>query len=253
MPTESETKNVLISGVSQGIGQATAELFSGEGWHVVGLDLQKPLHDAVDEFWQCDVSDTDTISERVAALQLRLGSLDALVNNAAYQVCKPFAELSLEDWDRTMSVNLRGAFWLMHECAPLLAAKCGSIVNVSSVHAHATSTSICAYATSKGALVALSRSAALDLAPMGIRVNAVLPGAVDTPMLRAGFEREHLAEQDEEDRFETFQKRHPFARVARPAEIARAILYWADASLSPYVTGQSLVVDGGVTARLSTE
>ena len=251
MPTESETKNVLISGVSQGIGQATAELFSSEGWHVVGLDLQKPSHDAVDEFWECDVSDTDTISERVAALQL--GGLHALVNNAAYQVCKPIADLALEDWDRTMSVNVRGAFWLMHECAPLLAKKSGSIVNVSSVHAHATSRSICAYATSKGALVALSRSAALDLAPMGIRVNSVLPGAVDTPMLRAGFEREHLAEQDDADRFETFEKRHPLGRVARPAEIARAILYLADSSLSPYVTGQSLVVDGGVTARLSTE
>ena len=253
MPTEGETRTVLITGVSQGIGQATAELFADKGRRVVGIDLHEPKHPAVDEFWECDVADTDAITKLVDSMGKANGRLDALVNNAAFQVCKPFAELSLDDWDRTMSVNLRGAFWLMHECVPLLKASKGAVVNVSSVHAHATSTSISAYATSKGALVALSRAAALDLASAGVRVNTVLPGAVDTSMLRAGFHREHLADQGEEDKFAAFEARHPLGRVAQPREIAQAIHYLADGERSAYVTGQSLVVDGGVTARLSTE
>ncbi len=242
---------VLITGVSRGIGRAAAEAFRAAGWRTVGLDLQPGGDAVVDRFAVADLADAAAVSEVAREVGEREGRLDALVNNAARQVCKPLGETSLADWDAVMSVNLRAPFWLMHELLPLLRANRGAVVNVASVHAVATSTEILAYATSKGGLVAMTRAAALELAVNGVRVNALLPGAVDTPMLRDGFSRRPGRDADAE--MAAFAGRHPLGRVARPDEIAQAILFLADGERSSYVTGTSLVVDGGVTARLSTE
>jgi len=116
-------------------------------------------------------------------------TLDVLVNNAGFQVTKPLIETTVEEWDMVMTSNLRSVFLGAKLAYPLLKANGGAIVNVSSVHAVATSANIAAYAASKGGLLALTRAMAIEFAPDKIRVNAVLPGAVDTPMLRAGFHR----------------------------------------------------------------
>ena len=241
----------LITGVSGGIGRATAGAFAAAGWQTVGVDVEPGGEAAVDRFAIVDLADAAAVSAAAGEVSEREGRLDALVNNAARQVCKTLAETTLADWDAVMAVNLRAPFWLMHELLPLLRASRGAVVNVASVHAVATSPEILAYATSKGGMAAMTRAAALELAADGVRVNAVLPGAVDTPMLRAGFARRPDLDADAE--MAAFAGLHPLGRVARPDEIAQAILYLADGERSSYVTGTSLVVDGGVTARLSTE
>ncbi len=126
-------------------------------------------------------------------------------------------------------------------------------MNVSSVHAIATSANIAAYAASKGAMLALTRALAIELASNNIRVNAVLPGAVDTPMLYSGLSRGHLQGDNVLDLVEQLGSKHVIGRVGQPQEIAQAIYFLADQSRSSFMTGQGLVVDGGATCRLSTE
>ncbi|MDO8755759.1 MAG: SDR family oxidoreductase, partial [Anaerolineales bacterium] len=133
------------------------------------------------------------------------------------------------------------------------ADKGGAVVNVSSVHAVQTSANIAAYAASKGGLLALTRAMAIEFAPDHIRVNAILPGAVDTPMLRAGLGRGHLGQGDMQERLDNLARRTVIGRVGRPEEIAHAIYFLADHEQSSFMTGQSMIVDGGATARLSTE
>ena len=253
MTADEATRVALVTGANGGIGRAIAALFGAEGWRTVGTDRLEPASPHVDRFVCADLADPDAIEALVASVAQREGRLDALVNNAALQVVKPFEALTIEDWDRVMAVNLRAPFWLLRNALPLLEASRGAVVNVSSVHAVATSEEITAYATSKGGLAAFTRACALDVAGRGVRVNAVLPGAVDTPMLRDGFARGHLADGDVETQLASFGERHPLGRVGRPVEIAQAVLYLADGDRSSYVTGACHVVDGGVTARLSTE
>ena len=127
------------------------------------------------------------------------------------------------------------------------------MVNVSSVHAVATSVNIATYAASKGGLLALTRAMAIEFAPDNIRVNAILPGAVDTPMLRSGLQRGHLAGSEITDRLDNLARKTVNGRIGEPREIAHAIYFLADSTQSSFMTGQALVVDGGATARLSTE
>lgn len=251
-----EKQVVLITGVLGGIGLATAAIFRRNGWRVVGVDVaQAPAgtDTATDRLVQADIARAEDITALIAGITEQEGRLDALVNNAAVQICKPLEETTLEDWDRLMSVNLRAPFWCIRQALPLLRAARGSVVNVSSVHAVATSPRIAAYASSKGALAALTRALAVELAGEGIRINAVLPGAVDTPMLRAGFSRGHLEGTNLEAQLREFYSRHRIGRIAQPEEIAEAILFLADRRRAAFITGESLVVDGGVTVTLSTE
>ena len=168
------------------------------------------------------------------------------------QVNKPLAETSDEEWALVMNTNVRGAFECMRALTPSLAATNGAVVNIASVHAVATSQNISAYAASKGALVALTRAAAVELAHHGIRCNAVLPGAVDTPMLQDGLSRRPHPDGPAGN-LEELRQRTPLQMVASPDDIAKSVLFLADNDRSPYVTGQSLIADGGATARLSTE
>ena len=245
---------VLLTGVAGGIGAATAQVFAEAGWHVVGVDRQfRSDLPGVAHYIQADISDPmaqETIIRQVAADE---GRLDALVNNAAVQVCKPLLETTPEQWDHVMSNNLRSVFLGVQLAYPLLRERQGAIVNVSSVHAIATSRNIAAYAASKGALLALTRAMALEFGPDGVRVNAILPGAVDTGMLRAGLNRGHLSEGTVEELIRGLGKKHVMGRVGQPEEIGKAILFLADNKQSSFMTGQALVVDGGATARLSTE
>lgn len=244
----------LVTGAAGGIGRATVQVFAGAGWHVVGVDRQAETDvPGLAQFIQADISDPQaqrTIFDRLAASE---GRLDALVNNAAVQICKPLLETTPDEWDQVMSNNLRSVFLGVQLAYPLLRQQKGAIVNVSSVHALATSCNIAAYAASKGALLALTRAMALEFGPDGVRVNAILPGAVDTRMLRAGLDRGHLAGEDMEDLIRGLGSKHVMGRVGRPEEIGRAILFLADSEQSSFMTGQALVVDGGATARLSTE
>jgi NAD(P)-dependent dehydrogenase (short-subunit alcohol dehydrogenase family) len=229
-------------------------LFALQGWRAVTIDLEAPVRiiEGV-ECWQADLSNPEEITGLVGRFEGEIGRLGALVNNAAIQVLKPILETTSEEWDRTLRVNLGAVFELARGMHKLLKSSRGAIVNVSSVHAMATSPGIAAYAASKGALLALTRSMALEFGRDGIRVNAVLPGAVDTKMLRAGLERPQYSSRPPDQRMIELGARTALGRVGRPEEIAQAILFLADSKRASYITGQALVVDGGALAALSTE
>lgn len=245
---------VVITGAAGGIGSATVDLFLHEGWEVAAVDRRLPSAVAGLRL-QADASRATDLQRVFGEVAEKWGRLDAVVNNAAEQLCASVLEMVPEDWDRIMASNVRSAYLAAVRAFPLLREARGSIVNVSSVHALATSPGMSAYAASKGALVALTRSLALEFGAAGVRVNAVLPGATDTPMLAAGLSRAALSSGDEnnQQRLDALALRHPLRRIGQPAEIARAIYFLADGTWSSFVTGALLVVDGGACAKLSTE
>ncbi len=244
-------RTVVITGVSGGIGSATAAAFAGEGWRVVGLDRKHPDEDVVDRFIETDLSDVRAVLHTLEQLGEE-SRIDALVNNAASPMDKGFLDVTVDDWAITHDVNVRAAFLMSQRLLPALRNQRGAVVNVASVHALATSSGASAYAASKGALVALTRSIAVEMGPSGVRANAVLPGAVDTPMLRAGVVRQDPT-ADVEIALSTLAERTPLRSIGKPADIAQGILFLADGKRSGFLTGQVIVIDGGATARFSTE
>ncbi|MDH5506478.1 MAG: SDR family oxidoreductase [Anaerolineae bacterium] len=253
--THTSPRTVLVTGASAGIGRATVQYFVESGWRVIGLDRHPHDGDFPSDgvFIQADLADPKAVQSAFSQIKDFAPSLDALVNNAAVQLAKPLLQTTLDEWDDLMNVNLRGVFLAIQHAHPLLKSAGGAVVNIASVHALATSAGIAAYAASKGGLLALTRALAIEFAPDGIRVNAVLPGAVDTPMLHAGLDRGHAAGDTLAARLAAIAKNTVIGRVGTPAEIAHAIYFLADNTQSSFMTGQSLVVDGGATARLSTE
>jgi glucose 1-dehydrogenase len=249
-------RTVMVTGAAGGIGRATVNLFSSSGWQVIGVDrasFGEPFPEG-GCFIQSDISAEDNLNYIFEQARSFSSSLDALINNAAVQIAKPLLETTAEEWDRVMGNNLRSVFLSVKLAHPLLVqAGGGAIVNVSSVHAVATSANISAYAASKGGLLALTRAMAIEFALDNIRVNAILPGAVDTPMLRSGLGRGHVQGTDILERLENLASKTVNGRVGTPDEIAQAIVFLADGERSSFMTGQALIVDGGATARLSTE
>lgn len=247
-------KVALITGTSSGIGSATAELFAQEGWQVIGVARRKMNEpEGISHYISGDVSKVSDVQRIFDEITNEEGRIDALINNAGTQICKPLVETTVDEWGAIMNTNVRSMFLCVKNAYPLMHEHGGAIVNVSSVHAIATSANIAAYAASKGAILALTRAMAIELAHENIRVNAVLPGAVDTPMLHEGFKRGHLGISDPQQQIEELSHRTVIGRIGTPEEIAQAILFLADESRSSFITGQMLVVDGGATAKLSTE
>lgn len=244
----------LITGAAGGIGTAAVEAFNRAGWTVLAVDRSdKGNYPEGTTFYKADVSEPASVSELFNAVRGKTDHLDALVNNAAVQICKPLVEMHVEEWDVVLNTNLRSVFLMAREAFGLLANAKGSIVNVSSVHAVATSKNIAAYAASKGGMVALTRAMAIEFADAGVRVNAILPGAVDTQMLRDGLSRGHVKGSKIEDQLDDLGHRTVIGRVGDPREIAQSILFLADEEQSSFMTGHAMVVDGGATIRLSTE
>ncbi|HET8824179.1 MAG TPA: glucose 1-dehydrogenase [Terriglobales bacterium] len=246
----------LVSGGAQGIGQAIAALFQKEGACVVILDCDaatgqttaKQLSAAGPSlpvcFVEADLRQASQIQQAVTAVQRVHGRLDVLVNNAGIEIEKPLESLTLDDWNRVMEINLRGAFLLAQAAIPLFPASGGAIVNISSIHAtHAFPGSI-PYACSKAGMVALTRNLALELASRRIRVNCISPGYIDTRLweqyLRNSADPEGVSQQTTD--------LHPLGRRGMPSDVSQAALFLASDS-SEFITGTDLVVDGGLTVR----
>jgi NAD(P)-dependent dehydrogenase (short-subunit alcohol dehydrogenase family) len=246
---------VLVTGANGGIGRATVLEFAKRGWLVIGVDRDALGFDFPEDglFIQTDIAKPENVAELFSQVADMYGSLNALVNNAAIQIAKPLVKTTLEEWDRLMDINLRAIFYSVKKAYPLLKKVEGAVVNVSSVHAVATSADIASYAASKGAVMALTRAMAIEFADDNVRVNAILPGAVDTPMLEAGLSRGHVEGSTLEDRKADLARKTVIGRVGTSEEIASAIVFLADNEQSSFMTGHPLIVDGGATIRLSTE
>jgi NAD(P)-dependent dehydrogenase (short-subunit alcohol dehydrogenase family) len=243
--TETTEKVALVTGAARGIGLAAAKRFLADGWRVALLDidgenlkrtmaaLAKP---EVTLAIECDVSDPPAVAGAMAAIAERFGRLDALVNNAGIAIFKPILDVTYEDWQRVLAVNLTGPFLCTQAAAPLMRdTGGGSIVNITSISGLRASTLRSAYGTSKAGLAHLTKQQAAELAALGIRVNAVAPGPVDTAMAKAVHTPE--IRRDYHDHM-------PLNRYGLEEELAEAIFFLASERAS-YITGQVLCVDGG--------
>jgi NAD(P)-dependent dehydrogenase (short-subunit alcohol dehydrogenase family) len=257
---ELDGKVALVVGGSLGIGRATARRLAEEGAAVVlcGHD-DDSVAEALAELGKdglevdgrrADVTSSAAVEGLVRFTVDRYGGIDLLVNSAGIQRYGTVVETSEELWDEVLAVNLKGMFLTAKHCVPELRRRGGgAIVNVASVQAFAAQTGVVAYAASKGGVVALTTAIAVDHAADNIRCNAVCPGSVDTPMLRAAadeFKGDHTADE----LIRSWGGSHPLGRVARPEEIAEVIAFLAGERGS-FVTGTALRVDGGLLARIS--
>ena len=251
-----QDRTVIVTGAAHGIGAATAERFATEGANVVCVDIHDRAKETVDRisagaigsaiFSRTDISRAQDVRAAVALALDHYGSIDVLVNNAAITLPKGFEQTEEGEWDHVQGVNLRSVYLFLRAAATALrASPQGAVVNVASFHANATIENFGAYAASKSGVVGLTRSAALDLAPDGVRVNAVCPGIVQTAMWDAWLD-------EVDDRDATAQQvtsYQPLGRIGKPEEVASVIAFLASEDAS-YVTGATINVDGGVTARL---
>lgn len=243
-------RKVVITGAAGGIGIALVDEFRAHGWRVIGVDVSPPSTDAqIDEWVEGDLKDAST---RTAIRHAVEDSADALVNNAALQINSPFRKMTETELFQSFETNLFASVLLTQEIAGALVDRRGAIVNVGTVHSVATSANVFPYSISKAALSGFTRSVAIEMAAEQVRCNSVLLGAVDTPMLRAGLSRRDHPDGADGNRRELID-RTPLQKIATPQEVAPAVRFFADSNLSSYVTGQCLLVDGGVSVKLASE
>ncbi|HZT28371.1 MAG TPA: SDR family NAD(P)-dependent oxidoreductase [Bryobacteraceae bacterium] len=243
-------KVALVTGGASGIGKGIVELFVQQGAAVGIFDIQgqaaREASAALGGNALAIVGDVASEADCAAAVEAVLrqwGRLDILVNNAGIEITGTVVELAPEQWERQLAVNLRGAFLCARAAIPRMRDRGGAIVNISSVHAYVSYAGNAAYDASKAGLIGLTRTMALDHGPDGIRVNAICPGYIQTPLLE-----KWLRElPDPESAMRQVLAFHPLGRIGTPRDIAQACLFLVSDAAS-FVTGASLVVDGAMTA-----
>ena len=246
--TPSPQKVALVTGAARGIGLAVARRFLADGWRVALLDIEGDLLGKSVEALgvidraiglHCDVSDANAVAGALTEIERRFGRLDALVNNAGIAVFTPLMETSNADWSRVLEVNLTGPFLCTKAAVPLMREHGGgAIVNITSISGLRASTLRSAYGTSKAGLAHLTKQLAVELASLGIRVNGVAPGPVDTAMAKAVHSPEIRAD---------YHDAIPLNRYGLEEELAEAVFFLCSDRAS-YITGQILAVDGGFDA-----
>jgi NAD(P)-dependent dehydrogenase (short-subunit alcohol dehydrogenase family) len=244
-----ENKVAIVTGGASGIGETTVRLFAKEGAKVVIADFSSRGHELAEElnqagfdalFVKTDVTKEDEVKNMVSATVEKYGKVDILFANAGIAKDAPGHLLSMDDWQRTIDINLTGVFLCDKYVIEQMLAQGtgGAIVNCGSIHSHAGKAGVTAYSSAKGGVKLLTQTLGLTYAKQGIRVNAVCPGYIDTPLIAGRNEalNEHLIGL------------HPMGRLGKPEEVAKAVLFLASDDAS-FVTGTSLLVDGGYTAQ----
>lgn len=250
-----ENKVAIVTGGGAGIGAGCVDVLAKEGARVAIVDWDVSTGEKVAAelnaagkdvaFFRCDVSDAAAVEQTIDAILGRFGALHILVNNAGVGTYKSVLDASVEDWDRCMAINLRGVFLFSKAAIPhIRVAGGGAIINMSSVHSHATVRGVAPYAASKGAITALTRNMALDYGPE-IRVNSVAPGWVLTPLIQGIFE----SSGDADAMHRKVAERQVLKRIGMPEDIGQAVAFLASDEAS-FITGTELKVDGGLTALL---
>ena len=244
----------VITGAASGIGRGIAELFVQEGARVTIADINDADGATVAgalgrqgaRYVHADVRDGGQVRALMAETVAAFGGLDILVNNAAIVIFKRLVDTEEEEWDRVIATNLRSVYLCSRHAIPHMVRRGGgAIVNISSVRAMATTPLVSSYDASKGAIVSLTRSLALEHAADNIRVNCILPGSIDTPVFRANLR----ADGDEEEQYRAVAAGIPLGRVGRPLDIARAALFLAGEE-GGYATGAPFLIDGGLLAKI---
>ena len=254
-----DTKVAFVTGAGSGIGEAIARLFAQQGASVILADVNLSSAERVAEeirtaggqarAQQLDVAVESEVQAALELVAASEGHLDILVNNAGVSHVGSLLETSLRDWERVMDVNVGGVFLCAREGVRQMLAQSpagGVIINLSSTAALIGVERRLPYSASKGAVLALTRSIAIDFVAQGIRCNAICPGTVQTPFVD-GYLARHFAGREDEAR-QQLHARQPLGRMGRPDEIASAALYLA-ADEAAFVTGSALVIDGGWTAK----
>jgi NAD(P)-dependent dehydrogenase (short-subunit alcohol dehydrogenase family) len=255
MPGRLADQVAIVTGAGSGIGKAIAELFAAEGATAVLAEWNRDSGERTEAeirsrgqralFVATDVSKAAEVEALVGRTVADFGRLDILVNNAAVQILSKLTDTSEEDWDRIHSVNLKGVFLCSKYAIPVMArAGGGSIVNIASILGFVGDPDLAAYCAAKGGVLALTKAAALAYGPAGVRVNAICPGDVDTPMVQDYFNKD----PDPEGLRREVYSKYALRRIASPREIAEAALYLAS-DASSFMTGASLVIDGGLTSK----
>lgn len=242
-------RTVVVTGAASGIGQAVAAAYVTAGSKVFGCDIAgPPTSDVSLAGWgTVDVRDFHSVQTFVDEVAGSRGGIDVLVNAAGVGVpsehFRSMHETEIEDWDFVVDINLTGGFRMAKAVVPWMLQSGGSIVNIASIMALVGNVGTAPYGASKHGIVGLTRVMALEYAKQGIRVNAVCPGYVDTPMIKR-----HMQQvEDPAAELATLNSLHPMGRIARPDEIADAVL-WISSDAASFVTGVALPVDGGYTA-----
>jgi 2-hydroxycyclohexanecarboxyl-CoA dehydrogenase len=256
METQMQTfneKTVVITGGGGGIGGATSRRFARQGARVAVFDLNPEAAEKVAaqirgeggqaEAFRCDITDRASVAAAAAATLERFGAIDVLVNNAGWDVFKPFTKTEPAQWDKLIAINLTGALHMHHAVLPGMAArKAGRIVNIASDAARVGSSGEAVYAACKGGLVAFSKTIAREHARHGITVNVVCPGPTDTAL----FADYKEGAGNPEKLMEAFTRSIPLGRIGQPDDLPGAILFFASDDAA-YITGQVLSVSGGLT------
>jgi dihydroanticapsin dehydrogenase len=242
-------KVALVTGAASGIGRGIATTFAREGAQVIVVDRNRAAgEDAAAEigarggravFEQTDVADAEQVRSLMERTRARVGTLDILVANAGIMICKTLEETSEEEWDRLHGVNLRGMFLTIKYGGPLVRRPGGVILTTGSIDGLYGAPENAAYAATKGGIIAMSRAAALDYAKVGIRLNCLCPGWIDTPMNDLYF-------RDKPEEKEKAARLQPVGRLGTPQDVANAALFLATEEAS-FITGLPLIVDGGIT------
>jgi meso-butanediol dehydrogenase/(S,S)-butanediol dehydrogenase/diacetyl reductase len=236
----------IVTGGASGIGKATAELFAQEGAKVVIGDLpnsegEKIAKEIGGMFVATDVREAKAVEKLVRAACDKFGGLDIMFNNAGIGVTSSLVDHTEELYSNTIRIDLDGVFWgLKFGGKVMIAQKRGSIINTASVAGIRGSVGLSAYNAAKHGVVGLTRNAALEFAPAGVRVNCICPGIIDTPLVARAFGSTEAIR-------ESMHRFHPLGRMGKPIEIAKCVLFLASDDAS-FVTGHALVIDGGVTA-----